>query len=203
MKIGAEADAAIVDGGKEEGERDAEEEAREKDGLTGDMVKHETVERRENIGGDFADGDGFPGANDEVGEEHHPASEVADEGRENLGGVGGFAGGVGKALDPLAVDVADGKKNDAADGKTECGANGTAAAEPIIHEDEPAGADHGAESESEVVVEAEFAGECGHLDWAAQFAGGDACGAGAGASGKKIETRKAKRAAWIGHGEAS
>ena len=90
-------------------------------------------------------------------------------GGKYLRGVGGFAGGVGKALDPLAVDVADGQKNDSADGKTESGASGPAAAEPVVHEDEPAGADHGAESESEIVVQAKFASEGGHLEDAEQF----------------------------------
>ena len=122
LEVGAEADAAVVDGGEKQSESDAEEEAGEKDGLAGDAIEHETIERRKNVGGDFSDGDGFPRADDEVGEEHHPAGEVADDGRKNLRGVGGFAGGVGKALDPLAVDVADGKKNDAANGKTESGA---------------------------------------------------------------------------------
>ena len=42
--------------------------------------------------------------------------------------------------------------------------------EPVVHEDEPAGADHGAESEREIVVEAKFASEGGgHLEDAEQF----------------------------------
>lgn len=170
LKVGTETDAAVVDGGEEEGERDAEEETREKNRLASDAVEHETIERRKNVGGDFADGDGFPGTDDEVGEEHHPASEIADEGRENLGGVGGFTRSVWEPLDPLAIDVADGKQNDAANGKSESSAERAAAAEPVVHEDEPAGANHGAESESEIIVEAKFACESGgHLEDAEQF----------------------------------
>ena len=169
LEIGAEADAAVVDSGEKQSERDAENEAREKNGLASDAIELEGIERGKNVGGDFSEGDGFPRADDEVGEKHHPAGEVADDGRKNLRGVGGFAGGVGKTLDPLAVDVADGKKNDSADGETESGAERTAAAEPVVHEDEPAGADHGAEGEREIIVEAKFASEGGHLEDAEQF----------------------------------
>ena len=83
--------------------------------------------------------------------------------------VGGFPGGVGNALDPLAIDEADGKQNDSANGKTECRTRWTAAAEPIVHEDQPAGADHGAEGEREIVVQAKFASKGGHLEDAEQF----------------------------------
>jgi len=82
-----------------------------------------------------------------------------------LGGVGGFAGSVGETLDPFAVNVADGKKNQAAESKSESGAKRATAGEPVVHEDEPADADHGAEAKSEVVVEAEFAGERSHRRW--------------------------------------
>src|SRR5208282_2423027 len=40
---------------------------------------------------------------------------------------------------------------------------------PIVHENEPASADHGAESEREIVVETEFAREGRHLKDAEQF----------------------------------
>jgi hypothetical protein len=164
LEIGAEADAAVVDGGEEQGKSDAENQTRKEDGLASDAIQRERIERGENVGSDFSEGDGFPWADDEVGEKHHPAGEIADDGRENLGGVGGFASGVGKALDPLAVDVADRKKNDAADGETESCTGRTAAAEPVVHEEEPACANHGAEGESKQVVKTKFASEGGHLE---------------------------------------
>ena len=84
LEIGAEADAAIVDSGEKQGERDTQDEAREENGLAGDAIEFEGIERGKNVGGDFSEGDGFPRADDEVGEKHHPAGEVADDGREIL-----------------------------------------------------------------------------------------------------------------------
>lgn len=169
LEIRAETNAAIVDGTEKQSERDAQNEPREKNGLAGDAVKLEGIERRKNVGGNFPESDGFPGADDEVGEKHHPAGEIADDGRKNLGGVGGFAGGVRKALDPLAVYIADGEQNHAADGETERSSRRTATAKPVVHENEPACANHGAESESEIIVEAKFASESGHLENAKKF----------------------------------
>src|SRR5580704_10079679 len=169
LEVGAEADAAVVDGGEKQSKRHAQDESRKENGLTSDAVQLERVKKRKNVGGDFSEGDGFPRTNDEVCEKHHPAGEVADDRRENLRRVGGFAGGVGNALDPLAIDVADGKQNDSANGKTECRTRWTATAEPIVHEDQPAGADHGAEGQSEIVVQAKFAREGWHLQDAEQL----------------------------------
>src|SRR5271167_844002 len=169
LEVGAKADATVVDGRQEQRERDTQDEPREKDRLARDAIKLEGIEPWENVGGDFSEGDSLPRADDEVSKKHHPAGEVADNGRENLGGVGGFAGGVRKALDPLAVDIADGKQNDSADGKAECGSGGTAATEPVVHEDKPAGADHGTEGEREIIVQAKFAREYWHLEDAEQF----------------------------------
>jgi len=169
LEVGAEADAAVVDGGEKQRESRAQDEAREENRLARDAIQLERIKRRENVAGDFSEGDGFPRAHDEVGEKHHPTSEVAYDGRENLRGVGGFAGSVGKALDPLAVDVANRKQNDAADGKSERRARRTSSSEPIVHEDEPSGANHGAEREGKVVVQTKFASERSHLQDAEQF----------------------------------
>lgn len=169
LEIRAETNAAIIDGTEKQSERDAQNEPREKNGLAGDAVNLEGIERRKNVGGNFPESDGFPRANDEVGEKHHPAGEIADDGRKNLGGVGGFAGSVGEALDPLAVNIANGEQNHAADCETERSSGGTATAKPVVHENEPAGANHGAESESEIIVEAKFASESGHLENAEKF----------------------------------
>jgi len=152
LEIGAEADATVVDSGEEQSKRNTQNQTRQEDRLATYAIQLVGIERGKNVGGDFSEGHGFPWADYEVGEEHHPPGEIADDGRKNLRGVGGFAGGVGKALYPLAVNVADRKKNDSADGETESGTGRTAAAEPVVHKDEPAGADHGAEGESKQVV---------------------------------------------------
>ena len=67
-------------------------------------------------------------------------------------GVGGFAGGVRKALYPLAVNIAHRQQEDSAEDVREDRSQRAAPAKPIVHQDEPAGADHGPESESEIVV---------------------------------------------------
>jgi hypothetical protein len=59
-----------------------------------------------------------------------------------------------QSQNPLTVDIADGKQNDAAENETQNRAERAAAAEPVVDEDEPAGADHRAEGEGEVIVEA-------------------------------------------------
>src|SRR5690242_20768916 len=96
LEIRAETDAAIIDGTEKQSERDAQNEPREKNGLAGDAVKLEGIERRKNVGSNFPESDGFPRADDEVGEKHHPAGEIADDGRKNLGGVAALAGAAGK-----------------------------------------------------------------------------------------------------------
>lgn len=164
LENGARTDAAIVEEGDDQRERDAQREAHEKDGLTGDAVEFERIQAREKIGCEFADGNSFPRADDEVGEQHDPAGEKADKRRKNLGGVGGFAGSVGETLDPFAIDVTNRKKNQATEGKGKNCAEWTAPAEPVVHKDEPTNANDGAETESEIVVKAELAGKRGHVD---------------------------------------
>jgi len=165
LKSGGDANAAIVEKSKKEGERNAQEEAGQKNRLASDVVEFEGIERGKKISGELADGDGFPRANDEVGEKHDPTGEIANERRKNQSGIGGFAGSVGKTLDPFPISVADGEKNQATEGESKGGAKRTTSAEPVVHEDEPANSDHGAKAEGEVVVEAEFAGEGGHGRW--------------------------------------
>lgn len=162
LKRGTGADATIVEESEEQSNGQAKNQARKKNGLAGDAIEFEGIEPRKNVGGKLADDDGFPWTDDEVGEKHDPAGEIADERRKDLRGVGRFAGGVGKATNPLAVDVSDGKKKDATEAESKHGAERAATCEPVVHENDPAGADHGAKAESEIVGEGEFAGESGH-----------------------------------------
>ena len=54
-------------------------------------------------------------------------------------------------------------------------AQSAAAQQPVVHDDEPADADHGAPGQGEVIGEAEFAGEMWHADefdpvrWSANY----------------------------------
>src|SRR5271167_1776085 len=95
LKSGAGADAAIIQVGKKDRQQKTEKESRQENGLTRDAVEFDGVELRKNIGGEFADSNGLPRANDEVGKEHHPAGDIANKWRKDFGGVGGFAGSIG------------------------------------------------------------------------------------------------------------
>ena len=142
LKCGAEADAAIVERGEQRGESYADDEVREIDGVSGDAVEFDGIEWRKNVGGDATDGNGFPGADDEVGEGHDPSGGEADAAGEGGGGVGDFAGGVGHGGDQLAVDPSDGEQGCAADDEAEKCAESAAAEEPVVHDDKPADTDH-------------------------------------------------------------
>ena len=81
---------------------------------------------------------------------------------KNGGGVSDFASRVGHGDDQFAVDPSDGEQKRAADGEAQERAEGAAAQQPVVHDDEPADADHGAPAQGEVVGGAQFAGECVH-----------------------------------------
>ena len=134
------------------------------DWASGDAVDLDGIERRDDVAGDAAYGHGLPGADDEVGEHHHPAGGEADGAGESGRGVGDLARGVGHGGHQPAINPADGEQQRAADGEAEKGAQGAAAEEPVVHHYEPADTDHGAPGQREVVGEAEFAGEMGHGD---------------------------------------
>ena len=84
-------------------------------------------------------------------------------GREKHGrGVSDFAGGVGHGNDQFAVDPSDGKQNGATDDEAEERAESAAAEQPVVHDDEPADADHGSPAQCEEVGGAQLAGESVH-----------------------------------------
>src|SRR5215471_14538581 len=163
LKGGAWANTTIVQHGENGGESQSDGEVREKHGPRGDAVEFDGVEARENVGGNTADGDGFPRADDEIGESHHPTGGEADGARKHRGGVSDFAGGIGHGNDEFAVGPADGQQERTSDDETEDGAKSAAAEKPVVHDDEPADADHAAPSQGEVVDEAQFASESGHV----------------------------------------
>jgi hypothetical protein len=162
LKGRAEADAAIVQHGEQRGEGKADGEVRKIYGTSGDAIEFERIERWKDVAGDAADGHGLPRADNEVGEHHHPSGGEADGARKSCGGVGDLARGVGHCGDQPAVNPTDGEQQRPADGEAEKGTESAATQEPIIHDDEPADADHGAPAQREVVSEPEFAGEMGH-----------------------------------------
>ena len=147
--------------GEKHGQGKPDHQVGEKNGAAGDAVEFDRVDAREDVSGDAADGDGLPRTDDEVGESHHPAGGEAGGAGKDGGGVGDLAGGVRHGNDEPAVDPSDGKQESATDGESEEGAQRAAAQQPVVHDDEPADADHGAPSQSEVVGGAQFAGESG------------------------------------------
>ena len=163
LEIGAQPNATIVEHAEKNGQRGAKQKAREKHGLAGHSIKLDAIQPRNNVGCDLADGHGFPRADDEIRQQHGPAGEIAHAGRKDLSCVGGFAGGVREPPHPLAIDVADGKKEQSTQRKPQSGAEWAAASEPVVHQHEPAGADHGAEGQREVVVQPQLARELRHL----------------------------------------
>jgi hypothetical protein len=86
--------------------------------MASDAIQLEGIERWKKVSGQFADGYGFPGANDKVREQHDPSGEVADGWRKNLRRIGGFAGSIRQTLHPLAVNVADRQQKNSADSET-------------------------------------------------------------------------------------
>ena len=84
------------------------------------------------------------------------------------GGVSDLARGVGHGDHQLAVDPSDGKQQRAADDEAEQRAERAAAQQPVVHDDQPADADHGSPAQGEVVGGAKLAGECGHGVWVAR-----------------------------------
>ena len=66
------------------------------------------------------------------------------------------------AVDQLAVNVADRKQQRAADSESKNTAQRSSAQQPIVHDDQPADAHHGAPTQGEVIDDAKFAGKSDH-----------------------------------------
>jgi len=115
----AEADAAVVQRGKERGETETDDEVREINRAGGDAVDLEGIERRKNVTGDAADSDGLPGTDDEVGEHHHPSGGKADGAGKSCSRIGDFAGSVWHGGDEPAIDPADWEKQRATNGEAQ------------------------------------------------------------------------------------
>ena len=135
---------------------------RQKHRLAGDSIELDRVQSREQIARDSSDGHRLPRTDDVVGEQHHPTGGEADGPGKDRRGVGNLAGGVGHGADEMPIDDPDGQQHEAADGKRQHGAHGAAAQQPVVHDDQPADADHGAEAEREEVGQPQLASERNH-----------------------------------------
>src|SRR5580700_216062 len=116
LEGGAEADAAVVQGGEQRREAETDDQVREVNRASGDAVDLDRIERRNNVTSDAADGHGFPGADNEVGEHHHPSGGEADRAGKSCRGISNFSGGIGHGGDQPAINPADGEQQRAADG---------------------------------------------------------------------------------------
>ena len=153
----ARLDAAVVDAGHQRREREADREARCVDRAAADRVELVAVERREDPREQIAGGDRFPRTHNRVGQHHRPAGGEADRRRHHAFGIRDLRAGILDPLDQPAVGVRDRKEQQAAEQKTKDAAGGTAARQPVVHQHEPADADHRAEPEREVFDGAEAA----------------------------------------------
>ena len=166
LKGSAQPDAAIVHHRQQRGEREPDSQVRQVNRLSRHAVQLDGIERGKYICGDAAHGHGLPRTDDEVCEHHHPSGIEADRARENFRGVGNFARCVGHGHHQLAVHIADGQQQNAANRESKNAAERAAAHQPVVHDDQPADPDHRSPSQGEVIGDAQLAGELGHSTFA-------------------------------------
>lgn len=164
LKDPARFDAAVVDDGDEDGERQADRESRRVNRAAADRVHLVAVERGEDARQQVAGRDGFPRTDDGVREDHRPSRRVAGEWWKDAFGVCDFGAGVANPLHQPAIGVRNREQQQTADEKAEDAAGGAAARQPVVHQDEPADADHRAEAEREVLDGAQPAAQFDHRD---------------------------------------
>ena len=129
--------------------------------LVPDRVQRNRVELRKYVTRDPAYRHGFPRANDEIREHHHPPGREAYVLGEHFCRVRDLGGSVGNGHDELRVDVADGQKQGAANREPQNGSHRTATAEPVVHDDQPTDANHGSPAKAEVVGQTQLSSEVG------------------------------------------
>ncbi len=148
-----------IDEADARGQRETGDQPRQRDCLPGHRVEHDLVHRREDPGKQVPDGHGLPGTDDRVGQHHHPPGGEADAARENALGIGDLGAGIGYRAHQPAVGLRNRQQQQRAAEKPEHGAARAAPAQPVIHDDEPADADHAAKPECEVLESAEGAAQ--------------------------------------------
>ena len=131
-------------------------------GLSRHSIDFKRVQHRKDVAGNSPHGHRFPGTNDEISKNHHPASREADELRKDFRGIGNLARRVGYGHYQLAIHIADGQQQGSADGEAKNGSQRPAPGEPVIHYDQPPHSNHCAPSQGEVVGDAKRAGELSH-----------------------------------------
>ncbi len=159
LKHPARLDAAVIDDRDQQRQSEPDPQPRRIDGGAGNRVELVRIQAREHAREQVPGGHRFPRADDRVGQHHRPAGGKAEERRHHLFGVRDLRAGVLNLLDQAAVGVGDGKQQQAAYQETEHAAARAAARQPVIHQDEPANADHRAEAEREVLDGAETAAQ--------------------------------------------
>src|SRR5262249_31991378 len=132
LKARAQADAAVVQKREQSGECETDDQPRKKDWLARDPVHLNRVQGWKNVTRDASDGHGFPWADDEVGEDHHPARRKTHCARKDFCRVGHFARSVGHSRNKFSVDVADGKKQSTTKNEAKDPAKRTATQKPVV-----------------------------------------------------------------------
>ena len=78
LKRGAEADAAIVQHGEQRRERESYEQVRKVNRASGHAIELQRIQLGKDVTCNASHRHGFPRADDEIGEHHHPAGGEAD-----------------------------------------------------------------------------------------------------------------------------
>src|SRR6266403_408297 len=162
LETSTQPNAAVIQHGEKNRKPDAQRQPRKEYGLSGDAVQFEGIQRWKDVRRKLADRHRFPRADDEICEQHHPTGEVAYKRRKHLGGIGCFSRRIRKTLYPLPIDVANGQQENSAQSETENRAKGAAAPEPVVHEYQPADANHRSKCQRKIIGQAELARERRH-----------------------------------------
>ena len=146
-----EADAAEVQEADGRGHQEAGEKAKQEDRLTTHLVELHRVEAWNHPGQEHPHRHRLPGADHQIGEDHEPAGDEADGGREHALGIGDLPARVGQRRHQTGVGEADGEQRQGTQQETESPAHGAAPPQEIVEDDEPARPHHRAEAEGEVL----------------------------------------------------
>src|SRR5215469_6702961 len=162
LKRRTQPDTAIVQHREERRQGQPNHEMRKIDGFACNSIQLDAMQSREEIPGDASNGDRFPGTDDVIRQQHHPSGGIADGAREDRSGICDLSCSLWHRPHKMTVYNADWQQHCAADDKTENGAERTTAPQPVVHHDQPADADHGAETERKEISQAELTRERNH-----------------------------------------
>ena len=159
LKAAAGADATVIDEADPGGQSKTGHEARNGDHFAGHCVERQLVHRGEDPRQQIADRHSFPRAHDRVREHHQPSRRKAHRPRKHALRVGDFSSGIRDRANQAPIGEGDGNEQQRDAEEAEHRPRRTTTRQPVVHDDEPADADHAAKAECEVLERAEGAAE--------------------------------------------